>query len=214
MTKWGVLVVLGAAQFLMVLDQAVMNVAISQLVEDFDTTVTTIQAVIAFYALVMAGLMLTGGKLGDIWGRRRAFTIGLCIYGVGSALPAASWNVPSLMFGWSILEGIGAALVIPALIALVAGNYRGADRAIAYGVLGGVAGAGIAVGPILGGWATTELSWRVVFIGEVVLVAVILLGVRLLRDAPRPGVAPKLDVVGAILSAVGLGLVVLGVLQA
>ncbi len=169
MAKWGVLVVLGAAQFLMVLDQAVMNVAISQLVEDFDTTVTTIQAVIAFYALVMAGLMLTGGKLGDIWGRRRAFTIGLCIYGVGSALTAASWSVPSLMLGWSILEGIGAALVIPALIALVAGNYKGADRAIAYGVLGGVAGAGIAVGPILGGWATTELSWRVVFVGEVVV---------------------------------------------
>ena len=118
MAKWGVLIVLGAAQFLMVLDQAVMNVAISQLVEDFDTTVTTIQAVIAFYALVMAGLMLTGGKLGDIWGRRRAFTIGICIYAVGSALTAASWSVPSLMFGWSILEGIGAALVIPALIAL------------------------------------------------------------------------------------------------
>ncbi len=169
MKKWGVLVVLGAAQFLMVLDQAVMNVAISQLVEDFDTTVTTIQAVIAFYALVMAGLMLTGGKLGDIWGRRRAFTIGICIYAVGSGLTAASWSVPSLMLGWSVLEGIGAALVIPALIALVAGNYKGAERAIAYGVLGGVAGAGIAVGPILGGWATTELSWRVVFVGEVVV---------------------------------------------
>ena len=169
MGKWGVLVVLGAAQFLMVLDQAVMNVAISQLVEDFDTTVTTIQTVIALYALVMAGLMLTGGKLGDLWGRRRAFTIGICIYAVGSALTAASWSVPSLMFGWSILEGIGAALVMPALVALVAGNYEGNERAIAYGVLGGVAGAGIAVGPILGGWATTELTWRVVFIGEVVV---------------------------------------------
>src|SRR5687768_3217623 len=150
MAKWGVLVVLGAAQFLMVLDQAVMNVAISQLVEDFDTTVTTIQAVIALYALVMAGLMLTGGKLGDIFGRRRAFAIGLVIYGAGSALTAASWNVPSLTFGWSILEGIGAALVLPAMFALVAGNFKGADRALAYGVLGGVAGAGIAVGPILG----------------------------------------------------------------
>ncbi len=150
----------------MVLDQAVMNVAISQLVEDFDTTVTTIQIVIALYALVMAGLMLTGGKLGDIMGRRRVFAIGLCIYGCGSALTAASWNVPSLMFGWSILEGIGAALVMPAMVALVASNFEGQDRALAYGVLGGVAGAGIAVGPILGGWATTELSWRVVFAGE------------------------------------------------
>jgi EmrB/QacA subfamily drug resistance transporter len=212
--KWGVLVVLGAAQFLMVLDQAVMNVAISQLVEDFDTTVTTIQAVIAFYALVMAGLMLTGGKLGDIWGRRRAFMIGLVIYGTGSALTAASWNVPSLMFGWSILEGIGAALVIPALIALVAGNYKGADRAIAYGVLGGVAGAGIAVGPILGGWATTELSWRVVFVGEVVVALGILLGTRLIREPEREKGSPRLDWVGSILSASGLSLVVLGVLQA
>ena len=176
MSKWGVLAVLGAAQFLMVLDQAVMNVAISQLVEDFDTTVTTIQTVIALYALVMAALMVTGGKLGDLWGRRRAFSIGLVIYAFGSALTAASWSVPSLMLGWSILEGIGAALVLPALVALVAGNYQGEDRAVAYGVLGGVAGAGIAVGPILGGWATTELSWRVVFVGEVVVAAGILLG--------------------------------------
>jgi MFS family permease len=214
MAKWGVLVVLSAAQFLMVLDQAVMNVAISQLVEDFDTTVTTIQAVIAFYALVMAGLMLTGGKLGDIWGRRRAFTIGLCIYGVGSGLTAASWSVPSLMFGWSILEGIGAALVIPALIALVAGNYKGNDRAIAYGVLGGVAGAGIAVGPILGGWATTELSWRVVFIGEVVVALGILFGTRLIKEPARERGANSLDWVGSVLSASGLSLVVLGVLQA
>ncbi len=186
MSKWRVLTVLGAAQFLMVLDQAVMNVSISQLVADFDTTVTTIQAVIALYALVMATLMLTGGKLGDLWGRRRAFQIGLVIYAMGSALTAASWSVPTLTLGWSVLEGIGAALVMPALVALVAGNFEGKDRALAYGVLGGVAGAGIAVGPILGGWATTELSWRVIFAGEVVVGAGILLGSRALRDS-RPG---------------------------
>src|SRR6187551_3561077 len=109
----------------MVLDQAVMNVAISQLVEDFDTTVTTIQAVIALYALVMAALMMTGGKIGDIIGRRRAFSIGMVIYGCGSALTAASWSVPSLMIGWSLLEGIGAALVLPTLVALTAGTYQG-----------------------------------------------------------------------------------------
>jgi MFS family permease len=214
MAKWGVLSVLGAAQFLMVLDQAVMNVAISQLVEDFDTTVTTIQIVIALYALVMAGLMLTGGKLGDIMGRRRVFAIGLCIYGCGSALTAASWSVPSLMFGWSILEGIGAALVMPAMVALVASNFEGQDRALAYGVLGGVAGAGIAVGPILGGWATTELSWRVVFAGEVVVVIGILLGMRLIREPARSGPTPRLDWVGGLLSAIGLSVMVLGVLQA
>ncbi len=214
MTKWGVLAVLGAAQFLMVLDQAVMNVAISQLVADFDTTVTTIQAVIALYALVMAGLMLTGGKLGDLLGRRRAFAIGLVVYAGGSALTAASWSVASLTVGWSILEGIGAALVLPAMVALVAANFRGQERAVAYGVLGGVAGAGIAVGPILGGWATTELSWRVVFAGEVVVAAGIFAGLRLLDDAEVGRGQRELDWVGSVLSAAGLVLVVLGVLEA
>jgi len=214
MKRWSVLVVLAAAQFLMVLDQAVMNVSISQLVADFDTTVTTIQAVIALYALVMAGLMLTGGKLGDIFGRRRAFAVGLVIYASGSALTAASWSVPSLAIGWSGLEGIGAALVMPAMVALVAGNFRGPDRAVAYGVLGGVAGAGIAVGPILGGWATTELSWRVVFAGEVVVAIAIFVGIRLIEEPPRPARVPRLDWVGSVLSAAGLGTLVLGVLQA
>lgn len=214
MAKWGVLGVLAVAQFLMVLDQAVMNVAISQLVEDFDTTVTTIQGVIALYALTMAALMLTGGKLGDIWGRRRAFAIGLAIYGCGSALTAASWSVPSLMLGWSILEGVGAALVLPALVALTASSYRGRDRALAYGVLGGVAGAGIAVGPILGGWVTTDLTWRLVFVGEVVVALGILVGTRVIPEPEREGPAPALDWVGSALSAAGLALIVLGVLQA
>jgi len=205
---------LAAAQFLMVLDQAVMNVAISQLVEDFDTTVTTIQAVIALYALVMAGLMLTGGKLGDIFGRRRVFAIGLVIYGCGSALTAVSWSVPSLTFGWSILEGIGAALVMPAMFALVAGNFKGSDRALAYGVLGGVAGAGIAVGPILGGWATTELSWRYVFAGEVVVAIGIMIGLRLVKEPESAVRRPSMDWVGAALSALGLGLFVFGLIQA
>jgi EmrB/QacA subfamily drug resistance transporter len=214
MKRWSVLVVLAGAQFLMVLDQAVMNVSISQLVDDFATTVTAIQAVIALYALVMAGLMLTGGKLGDLFGRRRAFAVGLVIYCAGSALTAASWSVPSLAIGWSGLEGIGAALVLPAMVALVAGNFRGQDRAVAYGVLGGVAGAGIAVGPILGGWTTTELSWRVVFAGEVVVAICILLGIRMIEEPPRPTRVPRLDWVGALLSAAGLGTLVLGVLQA
>jgi EmrB/QacA subfamily drug resistance transporter len=214
MAKRTVLIVLAAAQFLMVLDQAVMNVAISQLVEDFDTTVTTIQVVIALYALVMAALMVTGAKLGDLWGRRRAFAIGLGIYATGSALTAASWSVPTLMLGWSVLEGIGAALVLPALVALAAANYTGKDRAVAYGVLGGVAGAGIAVGPILGGWATTEVTWRIVFVGEVVVAGLILLGTRVIQEPPREGRAKGLDWVGSVLAALGLALIVFGVLQA
>ncbi|MCB0862499.1 MAG: MFS transporter [Solirubrobacterales bacterium] len=208
------LMVLAAAQFLMVLDQAVMNVSISQLVEDFDTTVTTIQAIIAFYALVMAGLMLIGGKLGDIHGRKRIFKIGLVIYAAGSALTAASWSVASLAFGWSLLEGIGAAMVLPAMVALVAGNFEGKDRAVAYGVLGGMAGVGIAVGPILGGWMTTDFTWRYVFIGEVILAAGIFFGTRWMLEPPMEGRRPKLDLVGGLLSALGLAVIVLGVLQA
>jgi MFS family permease len=213
MAKRSVLIVLAAAQFLMVLDQSVMNVSISQLVEDFDTSVTTIQAVITLYSLTMAALMMTGGKLGDILGRRRAFSIGLVIYAVGSGLTALSWSVPTLALGWSILEGVGAALVLPALVALTAGNFEGKARAAAYGVLGGVAGAGIAVGPILGGWVTTNLTWRLVFAGEVVLVIAILIGTRMLKEPPAERQTGGLDWVGSILSALGLALVVFAVLQ-
>jgi MFS family permease len=211
-SKWA-LVALAGAQFIMVLDQSVMNVSISQLVIDFDTTVTTIQAVITLYCLVMAMLMLTGGKIGDIIGRRRAFVIGLIIYACGSALTAVSQTVWQLTLGWSILEGIGAALVLPAMAALIAGNFEGKARKGAYAVIGGVAGAGIAIGPILGGWATTELTWRIVFVGEVIIVIGILVMTRFVADAIRSGPKPRLDVVGSILAATGLGAVVLGILQ-
>ena len=213
MKRWWPLVALATAQFVMVLDQSVMNVSISTLVDDFDTTVTTIQGVITLYCLVMAMFMLTGAKIGDIIGRRRAFAVGLVIYGCGSLLTALAPSIGVLTLGWSVLEGLGAALVLPALAALIAGNFEGRDRKIAYAVIGGVAGAGIAVGPILGGWATTELSWRVVFAGEVVLVIFILVMTRLINDAEREGEPPKLDGVGTFLSASGLGLIVLGILQ-
>ncbi len=213
MKRWWPLVALATAQFVMVLDQSVMNVSISALVDDFDTTVTTIQAVITLYSLVMAMFMLTGAKIGDIIGRRRAFVIGLVIYGCGSALTAVSQTVTTLALGWSVLEGLGAALVLPAMAALIAGNYEGKDRKVAYAVIGGVAGAGIAIGPILGGWATTELSWRVVFAGEVVLVLIILAMSRLIGDAVRDGAPPRLDGVGTVLSASALCLIVYGTLQ-
>lgn len=212
-TNWLPLVALAIAQFVMVLDQSAMNVSISALVADFDTTVTTIQAVITLYCLVMAMFMLTGGKIGDIIGRRRTFVIGLVIYACGSAMTALAPSVAILTLGWSILEGLGAALVLPAMVALIAGNFEGASRQVAYAVIGGVAGAGIAVGPILGGWATTEYSWRIIFAGEVVLVAVILVMTPKVVDAVSTGPAPRLDIVGTALSASGLGLVVLGVLQ-
>lgn len=213
MNRWRALIVLGTAQFLMVLDASVMNVSISQLVEDFDTEVTAIQAVITLYTLVMAAFMITGGKLGDMFGRRRMFTVGLVVYAVGSGLTAVAPTLGLLALGWSVIEGLGAALVLPALAALVAGAYRGRDRATAYGVIGGLAGAGIAVGPMLGGWLTTYLTWRLVFAGEVVLVVVILFLMRWIEPQPAPEHHPRLDVVGVLLSASGLGLVVMAVLQ-
>lgn len=213
MNRWLPLVALALAQFVMVLDQAVMNVSISQLVEDFDTTVTTIQGVITLYSLVMAMFMLIGAKIGDIIGRRRAFVIGLVIYACGSGLTAVSWSVPTLTLGWSVLEGLGAALVLPALAALIAGNFEGKERITAYAIIGGVAGAGIAVGPIVGGWATTVLTWRIVFVGEVILVLIILVLARYVGDAAREGRRPSLDIIGGALSAVGLGAIVYGILQ-
>jgi EmrB/QacA subfamily drug resistance transporter len=205
--------VLAATQFLMVLDAAVMNVSISQLVVDFDTSVTAIQAVITLYSLTMAALMLTGARVGDILGRRRAFTIGLVIYCTGSALTAVSWSVPSLMFGWSILEGVGAALVLPALAALIASNFTANNRVVAYAVIGGVAGAGIAIGPILGGWLTTEYSWRIVFIGEVIIAVAIIFGIKTVDDARIAGRTPQFDWLGSGLSTLGLVAFVLALLM-
>ncbi|WP_030315413.1 MFS transporter [Streptomyces sp. NRRL B-3229] len=213
MRRWRALIVLGTAQFLMVLDTSVMNVSISQLVEDFDTEVTTIQAVITLYALVMAAFMLIGGRLGDILGRRRLFFLGLVVYGTGSALTALAPTVWVLALGWSVVEGLGAAMVLPAMAALVAESYRGPDRAVAYGVIGGLAGAGIAVGPLLGGWVTTYLTWRLVFAGEVVVVLAMLCCHRMIAEPAHTRTRPRLDGVGAALSATGLGLGVLGVLQ-
>ena len=213
MRRWLPLIVLAAAQFVMVLDSSVMNVSISQIVADLDTTVTGVQLAITAYTLVMAAFMLLGAKLGDIWGRDRAFGLGLAVYGLGSLTTALSPNLYVLLLGWSLVEGLGAVLVIPAIAALTAANYEGKTRALAYGVIGGVAGAAIAVGPVIGGWVTTEFSWRLVFVGEVVIVLVILFARKRMQSAPRPEHPPKLDVVGAVLSAGGLGLIVFGILQ-
>jgi EmrB/QacA subfamily drug resistance transporter len=210
---WLPLAVLAAAQFVMVLDSSVMNVSISQIVADLDTTIQGVQLAITAYTLVMAALMLAGAKLGDILGRQRTFAIGLTIYGLGSLTTALSPSLAVLLVGWSLVEGLGAVLVIPAIVSLVAATYTGRQRATAFGVIGGVAGAAVAVGPLIGGWVTTELSWRYVFAGEVVIVAVILLLRGRLGDAPAVEHPPRLDLVGVALSAAGLGLAVFGILK-
>ncbi|MGO4535641.1 MFS transporter [Leifsonia sp. 2MCAF36] len=205
-------IILGCAQFVMVLDGTVMNVSISTVVKDLGTTVSAMQAAITFYTLTMAAVMLLGAKLGDIWGRRRAFVIGACVYGVGSLITALSPNIQVLFLGWSIIEGLGAVLVIPAIAALVADNYSGKDRITAYAIIGAVSGAAVAAGPLIGGFITTYLSWRFVFAGEVVIMAVVAIVARFVNDAAvRQKV--RIDVLSALLSAVGLVLVVGGMLQ-
>jgi MFS family permease len=211
--SWLPLGILGAAQFVMVLDSSVMNVSISQIVHDLNTSIQGVQSAITMYTLVMAAFMLVGAKLGDMYGRDRVFAIGLAVYACGSLTTALSPNLTVLLIGWSLIEGIGAVMVIPAIAALIASNYVGKQRALAYGVIGGVAGAAIAAGPLIGGWVTTELSWRYVFAGEVVIVIAVLLFRRRMRLAPQAEYKPKLDVVGAALSAIGLGLGVFGILM-
>jgi EmrB/QacA subfamily drug resistance transporter len=210
---WSVVLALASAQFIMVLDSTVMNVSIEEVIRDLDTTVTEMQLAIAAYTLTMASLMLVGGKLGDIFGRRRAFRIGLVLFGCGAGITAAAPNIEVLIAGWSITEALGAVLMIPAVAALITSNYEGRERAIAFGIIGGIAGAAAAAGPIVGGWVSTAFSWRVVFAAEVVIVLVLLLASRLIRDAPREGERPRLDVGGAALSASGLALIVLAIVR-
>jgi MFS family permease len=207
-----VLPLLAITQFLMTVDSTVMNVSISALVADLDTTVTAIQAVITSYTLVMAASMITGGKLGDILGRRRALRIGLVVYAAGSGLTAISPNVVVLFLGWSVLEGLGAALIMPTVTALVAGNFSGQQRARAYGLIAASAAVAVAAGPIIGGFVTANFSWRWVFAAEVLIAAGLLIGTARIPDVAVEE-RPKLDVVGALLSAAGLAMIVLGVLQ-
>ena len=208
---WGVVGLLASAQFIMVLDTTVMNVSISQVVADLNTTVVGLQTAITLYTLVMASLMLIGGKLGERWGAKRTFAIGLVVYGTGSFITAISPNLPVLLIGWSLIEGLGAVLVIPAIAALTAATYAGKQRAVAYGILGGVSGASMAAGPLIGGWVSAQYSWRYVFAAESVVVVGILAFLRIV-PAIR-GHLTKLDTTGAALSALGLGAIVLGVLR-
>jgi MFS family permease len=207
------LLTLAAGQFLMTLDSSVMNVSIATVAKDVGTTVTGIQTAITLYTLVMATLMITGGKFGQILGRKRAFAIGCVIYGTGSLVTAIAPTLTVLILGWSFLEGIGAALILPAIVALVASNFGRDQRPRAYGLVAAAGAIAVAAGPLIGGLFTTYASWRWVFAGEVMVVLVILALTRRMVDVP-PETQVRLDVVGTVLSATGLALIVFGVLRA
>lgn len=207
-----VLLTLAASQFLMALDSSVMNVSMATVAADVGTSITGIQTAITMYTLVMASFMITGGKIGSIIGRRRAFAIGCVVYGVGSFTTGIAQSLPVLLIGWSLLEGLGAVLIMPAVVALIAVNVSPEGRPRAYGMVASAGAIAVAVGPLLGGAATTYLSWRWVFFGEVLIVLVILALSRRIHDA-EPVATGGLDLVGAVLSAAALGTAVFGVLR-
>jgi EmrB/QacA subfamily drug resistance transporter len=207
-----VLLILASGQFLMTLDSSVMNVSIKSVANDLGTTVSGIQTAITLYTLVMAAFMITGGKIGALIGRRKAFAVGLVVYGCGSLTTALAPNLTVLIIGWSVLEGLGAALIMPAIVALVAGNFPQERRSAAYGLIAAAGAIAVAAGPLIGGAVTTFASWRWVFVGEVVIVGVILVGLRKIHDS-GPEARVAFDLFGAVLSIVGLSLTVFGVLR-
>jgi MFS family permease len=214
-TTGRVLVVILLAQFIIVVDSTFMNVSIATLVEDFDTTVTGIQNAITLYTLVMAAFMIAGAKVGDIIGRKRAFTIGLCIYSVGTTLTALSPTLGFFLLGWSVLEGLGAAVMLPAMMSLIVSNFTaGPARAKAYAGFAAIAGIAAGIGPIIGGLFTTYLSWRLAFASELLIALFIFSRLRIIADAPFIGRKPRFDWPGFLLSATGLILMVLGIVMA
>ncbi len=210
--KWGVLYMMSFAMFIMTIDMTMMNVSISALVRDLGTTVSGIQLAIALYTLVMAAFMIVGAKMADIWGTKKVFMVGLAIYGVGTATATMAPNLIILIIGWSILEGIGGAMMMPVTVTYITKDYNGKDRAFAFSVWSAIGGAAAAFGPIIGGAFTTYLTWRLGFGMEVVIVVGMFAKMSILKDY-QPEKKIKLDVLGALLVGFGLFLITLSVLM-
>ncbi|WP_084021005.1 MFS transporter [Cryobacterium arcticum] len=210
-----VLVVILLAQFIIVVDSTFMNVSLSTLVADFDTTVTGIQNAITLYTLVMAAFMIAGAKVGDIIGRKRAFVLGLTVYSAGTTITALSPTLGVFILGWSILEGLGAAMMLPAMMSLIVSNFAaGPARAKAYAGFAAIAGIAAGIGPIIGGLFTSYLSWRLAFASELLVALYIFTQLKIIKDAPFLGRKPRFDWAGFILSSAGLITVVLGIVLA
>ena len=202
---------LAAAMFVLVVDTSLMNVSISAVVRDLGTTVSGVQSAIALEALVSAAFILIGGKVGDLIGRKRAYVLGLLGYAVGALAMALAQSLTAVIIFWAVVGGIGASLLLPAMQSLIHGNFEGAAQKQVYALVGAAAAIAAAVGPLLGGFITTYLSWRVGFLLEVVIIAVVLSCIKLVRDVPYTG--PRtIDLVGALLSVLGMGGLVLGIL--
>ena len=202
---------LAMAMFVLVVDTSLMNVSISAVVNDLNTTVSDVQAAIALEALVSAAFILISSKVGDLIGRKRAYVLGLGAYAIGALAMTLAQSVTAIIIFWAIIGGLGASLLLPAMQSLVHGNFEGAARTRTYALVGAAAAIAAAVGPLLGGFLTTYLSWRVGFGLEAVVIGVVLSQIKLVRDVAYTG-PRQVDVVGAILSVVGMGGLVLGIL--
>jgi EmrB/QacA subfamily drug resistance transporter len=203
---------LAAAMFVFVIDTSLMNVSISAVVNDLDTDVSGVQSAIAIEALVSAAFILIGSKIGDLFGRKRAYMAGLLLYVSGALSMVFAQSLAPIIVFWAVIGGLGASLYMPAMQSLIHGNFEGTEQAKAYALVGASAAIAAAIGPLLGGFRTTYLSWRVGFALEAVVIAIVLLGSsRLLRDVPYTG-ERSVDVVGSALSVLGMGGLVLGVL--
>jgi EmrB/QacA subfamily drug resistance transporter len=210
---WTALILVSLSSFIIALDSTFMNVAITNLVIDLSTTVSTIQIIITVYALTMASLMLLGGKMQDVVGRKKAFLAGAVIYGIGTTIAAFSVNATMLLIGWSILEGIGAALMTPATASIITGTYSGKNRAFALGIWTAIASVGAAVGPLIGGFLTTFFSWRWGFGLELVIVIVVLAFSKKLKYFPSSMKLSEIDKLSVLLSSLGIFILVLGILS-
>src|SRR5258706_5225513 len=204
-------ILLAMAMFVLVVDTSVMNVSIASVVPDLHTTVSGVQSAIALEALVSAAFILIGSKVGDLIGRKRAYVLGLLGYAIGAVAMALAQGLTAIIVFWAIVGGLGASLLLPAMQSLIHGNFEGAAQRQAYALVGAAAAIAAAVGPLLGGFITTYLSWRIAFLGEVVIIAIVLCGIGLVHDVPYTG-DRRVDIVGAVLSAVGMGGVVVGIL--
>ncbi|HET8926230.1 MAG TPA: MFS transporter [Microbacterium sp.] len=204
-------ILLAMAMFVLVVDTSIMNVSISAVVRDLHTTASGVQGAIALEALVSAAFILIGGKVGDLIGRKLAYILGLLGYAIGAIAMTLAQDLTAIIVFWAIIGGIGASLLLPSMQSLIHGNFSGAHQVRVYALVGASAAIAAAVGPLLGGVITTFLSWRIAFLLEALIIAVVLLGIGLVKDVPFTG-KRSIDLVGSALSVVGMGGVVLGIL--
>src|SRR5213595_385069 len=197
-------ILLAMAMFVLVVDTSLMNVSISAVVHDLHTTVSGVQSAIALEALVSAAFILIGSKVGDLIGRKRAYVLGLLAYAIGALAMTLSQSLTPVIIFWAIIGGLGASLLLPAMQSLIHGNFEGPARKRAYALVGASAAIAAAVGPLLGGFVTTYLSWRIAFLFEDLIIVIVLSGIGLVRDAPYTG-PRQIDLIGAAFSVVGMG---------